>query len=166
MAISFAQSMQSIQRDHGRFSLAGTILALLAVLVWGAWFFLSPLPVYEYGVIVKSTRDGSVVTQFALSVGGQIHLGQEADLYFQSPQNDTSEKIRAFVTEISETKSGDQLLVTFYPEVDIDLARRMAEGESGEAEIEVERISPARLVLRVSGQFVETAPVSFMPKAQ
>ena len=111
MAISFAQSMQSIQRDHGRFSLAGTILALLAVLVWGAWFFLSPIPVYEYGVIVKSTRDG-------------------------------------------------------YPEVDIDLARRMAEGESGEAEIEVERISPARLVLRVSGQFVETAPVSFMPKAQ
>lgn len=169
MSIAFDQSLQSIQRDHGRLSLTGAMFAVSLLLVWIAWFFLAPIAIYEHGVILKSTRNGSIIAQFTPEVAQQLHLGQAASLNFYPAQDSASqdeaaqankETIKALITDISQATNSDQFQVTLYPEEDVDLDTRLAAGESGEVEVVAEKISPAILVFRVSGQFLETAPVS------
>lgn len=164
MSIPFTQSLQSLHTDHGRFSLGGIGLALVLLLLWGAWFFTPSLAVYTNGALARLTRSGDLVATFPSQAYAQLRPGQAALIYPAHRSNAPDRALPATVLEVEFNGKGDTVEVRLYPESTLDLDALFANGVTGHATIETETISPAVLLMRTTGQFVETPPVSLSPQ--
>lgn len=179
----FSQSLNSLNADKGRFSFTAILIALVILGAWLLWFFLAPIPVYETGKVVGTQRDGRLIAHFPARTLAQLrpgqigyiqhwdqHAGQSAD------QNEAryAGQQTATVSQVLATVREGQIEVILYPAYQeggighsvFDGAREtdaatdaLAEGNI-EITVAVDHISPAVLVLRSSGQFIEAAPVS------
>ena len=163
MSIPFSQSMQSLHGDHGRASLWGISLAITLLLLWGGWFFAPSLTVHTTGSLTGRTRSGDVIATFGPQESTQLRLGQAALIY---PTNTTSGVtiLPATILEVDLGDPGEAAKVRLYPESIVDVDTLFANGVSGEVKVETETISPAVLLLRATGQLVDTPPVSLSPQ--
>lgn len=163
MSIPFMQSLQSLRADHGRFALGGIGLALVLLLLWGGWFFTPSLAVYTNGNLIRLTRSGDLVATFPAQAYAQLRPGQAARIY-PAQSSATALTLPATVLEVELNGKGDAVEVRLYPESTLDLDALFANGVTGAATVETETISPAVLLMRTTGQFVETPPVSLSPQ--
>jgi hypothetical protein len=163
MSIPFSQSMQSLHADHGRTSLWGIGLAISLLLLWGVWFFTPSLTVHTTGSLIGRTRSGDVLATFGPQASSQLRPGQAALIY---PANTTSDvtTLPATILEVELGDPGEAAKVRLYPESIVDVDILFANGVSGEVTVETETISPAVLLLRATGQLVETPPVALSPQ--
>ncbi len=161
MSIAFAHSLRSLQADRNRFSLVALSLAGLLFLGWLAWFCFAQVTLYETGQIVQTSSDGVVVAQFPSAAQARLQLGQAVQLRLAGsvPGN----AIPATIADIAQQSSDGQLQVTIYADMDTPNAGALQNGLTGQASVAVEQLSPARLLLRATGQGVNTSPVSLEP---
>jgi hypothetical protein len=153
--------MRSLQADQGRSALLGMIAAIVLLCVWGIWFFLASIAVYDTGPIIQTTGDGSVVAKFPSQVAERIRTGQPALIRPQDALSDQLAAIPAVVTDIEYLSNADEAQVEFYvrfddPQLVNAVYQALASGLSGTVEVETERISPAVSLLRASDQFIDT----------
>ena len=168
MAIPFAQSMRSLHADRGTPSLAGLGIAIVLLAAWSVWFFWAPITRYETGTIVRTTRDGNVVAEFPAQALDAIAQGQTAYIRLHGALASQVGAIPALVASVigptSNTLNTDTFQVSLFVQWDAVSAAIPAPEFVGEVEVEVESVSPATLVARASGQFVDTPSVSFSPQ--
>jgi len=163
MSIPFTQSLHALYADQGRVSLGGIGLALLLLLLWAAWFVTPSLPVYTNGELLRLTRSGDLVAMFPAQAYDQLRPGQAARIY-PAHSSGSAVALPATVLEIDLNDRGDAVEVRFYPESTVDLDALFSNGVTGQATVETATISPAVLLMRTTGQFVETPPVSLSPQ--
>ena len=157
MSIPFTRSLRSLESDH--FQRALLLLLLIAVLlaIWAGWLLKARLPVYAVsdGVRVEKTTTApsiKIVAAFAPDVAlGRIQPGQTAYIRFNSVAWSQAGAVLATVTNVAFAEQTNQVQVDFSPLAPPSGQPALLPGLTGSAEIEVERVSPARLLLRAAG---------------
>ena len=172
MSIPFSRTTRSLHAGSFRRSLFGLIGAVVLLIMWAAWFFLVPITVYETGHIVSTTAEGIVIADFPIDASGRIQRGQSAVIRLEEVPNNQVRTLLATVVNVSNQPQEDKIQVELYLQPNAT-ARRVLGTVSqdfaslnltGQVEVEVEHVSPAMLVMRASGQFVETPTVSLSPQ--
>ena len=159
MSIAFSHSLRSLQADRNRFSLVVLFLIGLLFLGWLVWFFFVPVTVYETGQIVQTSSDGVVVAQFPLTAQDRLQPGQAVQLYLDGANQQAA--IPATVVDVTQQPTGNQIQAVIYADMDAPSVAALQDGLTGQARVAVEQLSPAALVIRSTGQGVDTPPVSF-----
>ena len=172
--------MRSLQADRGISSLVGLGLGVALLLLWVAWFFFAPITRYETGILIGLTKEGRVVAEFPAHTIEHIWQGQAAHIRLQPaevgreadgaeqrvllPPQKQMRSIPAIVANILGPTGSEHFQISFAIQGDA-LSRAAIEEEFvGTAELEVEIVSPAMLVARASGQFVDTPSLSLSPQ--
>ncbi|MEZ4619296.1 MAG: hypothetical protein R2867_27830 [Caldilineaceae bacterium] len=139
-----------------------SIIVTLLLIAWGIWFFGSNITLVETGQIIQSTTDGIVLAEFPVAVGSNIYRNQPAVIRFQSAEAEELAVIPAtvFATELKD----DLVTVMLYAEPDVTTIQLFDQGLTGQVDLETGQLSPAMLFGQVSGQFVETPPVTLNPQ--
>lgn len=166
MAIPFSRSMRSLGADNFRFALVGLIVAIVLFTAWTIWFFLAQITLYETGQVVEVTREGLVVADFSSEALGRIRQGQFALLRFDVTDDEDQEAgaIPAVVMRITSQAQKDRGQVELFPLPEAASRMPFRENLKGRVDVEVEHLSPATLVMRASGQLLDTPPVSISPR--
>ena len=161
MSIAFSRSMRSLQADSFRTALVALLVAMVFLIAWTAWFFLARITLYETSQAVSMTKRGMVVADFPPETLGRIQPGQPALLRFGGAARDQTGTIPAIVMNVIDQTPEGRVRVEL---VALGVVAPYQDGLPSQVEIEVEHISPATLVMRASGQFVDTPPVSLSPQ--
>jgi hypothetical protein len=143
--------MRSLNRDSFRPSLVGLIITILLLLAWSAWFFLAKVPLYETSREFQVRRDGSLAVTFSPQALARIRPDQAAVLRLAETAGQGAQTFSAIVmdTPATDSRTSQVELYAFSPEP-------LQPGVAGEVRVEVERVSPAMLVMRSAGKFVDT----------
>lgn len=159
MSMAFSHSLRSLQSDRNYVSLL--ILGLISLLFcgWLAWFLLASLPQYEQGEILQTSSDGVVLAQFPPTAQTRLQPGQSVQLYLAGTEQTSA--LPGTVAELQQPAQGKPLQVTIYADLDAPGAAALREGLSGRVLVKVEQLSPAAVLLRMTGQ--DTATPSVFP---
>ena len=148
MSIQFSRTLRSLRVDSFRASRVGLLLVLLLAVALLAWFFFAQVTLYEVSSDVKVNEDGQVIARFPSETADRIQAGQQATVRLQLEPNQQLVAYPAIVFNPPAESGEVELLLTEgeYPP---------ASGSSvkGQAEVEVEYISPLEMVLRAAGRY-------------
>jgi hypothetical protein len=161
VSIPFSRSMRSLNTDNYRPSLVGAVVGAVLLMAWVAWFFLARITIYETGQITSVTQAGQIVVDFPAEAHGRIQIGQSALLRFDGAVGDQLGAVPAVVYEVHTQGQDDPVQAELFA---LSSAVALYDDLAGQAEIEIERPSPADLVLRASGQLIDTPPISLSPQ--
>lgn len=155
---AFSRTTRSLDADHfGRVLLALSAGALL-LLGWTAWLLLARVSVYERAATLQvGPRQGDAPPRFAAvalfppAALGRIRPGQPAIVRLDGFPWTQYGSLSATVAAVDDARSG-QLRVDLLIQDDPGSAIPLQPGLRGAVEIEVERVTPATLLLRTTGQ--------------
>jgi hypothetical protein len=161
MSIAFSRSTSALQADSHRIALVSLVVAIPLILIWIGWFLLATIAVRETSSQLLPGRPGEVNAIFAADSGASVYQGQDALLRL-SDEFGQERVIPAIVSRVTPAENG-QLTVQIAPQPEFIENEPLPDTPRGQAEIEIERITPAVLVLRAAGQLVDTPAVSLSP---
>ncbi|MGB0385698.1 MAG: hypothetical protein ACPGWR_12835 [Ardenticatenaceae bacterium] len=139
---SYPNTIRSLNGNRTRSWLLVLIFALCLLVAWWLWFFLAQITFTEVSQNVRVVSGNIIVADFDEKALSKIRLGQAAFVYVDDEVG-LPDTIPAVVADI-EREEGE---VQFIVEVEAISEEEL----SGQVEVEVEHLSPARLVLRASG---------------
>ncbi|MCB0209093.1 MAG: hypothetical protein KDJ52_07180 [Anaerolineae bacterium] len=159
MALSFSRSLRSLQHDRFGPTVAALVVTSLLLLAWSGWFFLAQITLYETSREFSVQHDGSLLVNFPAEALARLRPGQAATLRLTNGASPEGQSFPAQVMDIplSDNPTGPVELFVFSPEP-------LQPGQSGQVQVEVEQISPAMLVLRSAGQFVDDPKLTVSPQ--
>jgi hypothetical protein len=189
MANPFSRTIRSLHTDSFYVSIAGLLVALTLAGFWGHWFFTATITLYETSqqvyvtkteVItsefpqdvpdgiqrIRNVRRRVIVAMFAPEALGSIRPNQAAFLHLKGKLGKQIGDIPAIVTNVSHFPGVVEGQVELLAMIDAGAPNPFEEGGGGEVKIEVEYITPAKLVMRASGLFVEAPPASYSPQEE
>lgn len=156
--------MRSLQADDFRLSLLGILIAVILLLAWAGWFFLARITFYETGQIVRVNRDGTIVADFGPGALGRLQRGQPAQLTFDNVSGDLAQTSPSIVIGVANQSQENRVQAELYILGDAIALAYLYDDLTGQVEVEVERISPATLVLRAAGLSTDSPAVSHSPQ--
>lgn len=168
MSSPFSRTMRSLHADSFRPMLVGLIGASILIAIWCIWFFFAQVTLYEHSLVARVTKGEIIVAEFSAEALNRIQQGQPARLNIDGAMGQQVGSISAIVTDIikpstSEQKETGEVKLFSFAEASSPI--RFEEELTGQVEIEVEHISPAKLVMRASGLFVDTPKISLSPQS-
>lgn len=132
--------------------------------MWLLWFFFATITLFETGKIDEISPVGVVRSQFSAEAAERVRVGQPA---WVNLDDDALGLISAIVIHRHKLANGmveveAQILDEsfFAAEMIPPTSDEDEKVLSGQFQIEVEQISPARLLLRSSGQFADAPSVA------
>ncbi|MBV7329449.1 hypothetical protein KFU94_14600 [Chloroflexi bacterium TSY] len=146
MTVQFSHSVRSIQADNLRPILIGTAFFVVLMFGWALWFFLAAIPNYENSTSATYRQDGYVMADFSSTAFGRLQRGQSAQ-FTPLATDSTKVVIPMIITDVYPETTQAQLVLR----VEDDNVFPIQPGITGEVKVVVERISPARVVLRSAG---------------
>lgn len=150
MATPFSRTTRSLHADSYRASVVALLLAVLVFGAWAGWFFLARISLYEVSQSVRSTKPETIVSDFPMETQERIWEGQSASLQLDDPRNSGVQRsVPAIVMHVTPNAQKGQLEVELALLELVDLPSNSQ--VKGRVDIEVDRVSPATLVLRASG---------------
>jgi hypothetical protein len=186
MASPFSQTMESRRTDFFYTGIAVMVIAVILALLWGDWFFNSPILTYEISKTVHITNRELIREQFIEASGGPVYTqafrkrlviaefepgvleriepGQAAYVHIKD-QEDHTVKVPATVIEVSNPTNGKKGQVTLEAEVPENLPNPFEKGSGEQVRIEAENLTPAKLAFQASGLGVDTPPVTLSPRS-
>ncbi len=160
MSLTFSRSTRSLGIDSFRASRFGLLLAIGLMVAFLAWFFLARVTLYEVSSTMRLLEDGMLQVTFAQEALGRLRQGQPAMVRLYPGPDQPVISLPAMVYEIP-TEGED---VKFYL-MTSELSPGGLQGKlNGQVEVEVEHLSPAELVLRTSGKYLNRSPVPVSPQ--
>jgi hypothetical protein len=160
MSLSFSRSLRSLQRDSFSPALAALIVTTLLLIAWSAWFFLAKVTLlYETSREFSVQRDGSLLVNFSPEALARLRPGQAATLRLVNGTPPEGQTFPAVVmdTPMANNPTGQVEVYVYSPEP-------LQPNQVGQVQVEVEYISPAMLVLRSTGQFVDDPKLTLSPQ--
>ena len=141
--IAFSRTVRALERDSFRISNFFLVLAFGLLSAWVWWFFAGSVPQYETAREVR-IEPNRFVAAFPARALDHVRPGQTAVVRVGG------QAIPAKVSAIAVQAVGGQASVILLPET--EALPPDARGQSAEAAVEVERVTPAQLVLRAIGR--------------
>lgn len=151
MATPFSRSMRSLNTDGFTASLVGLAVMVIFLLLWGGWFFLVRIPLYESSQSAQLTGPQIVTAVFPAEALGDLQRGQPANFYPTGQVWEQYGAIPAVVTSVAKDGQGDQVRVQLALQPEEDLPVPLAKDVKGRVEIEVDRVTPASMTLSSGG---------------
>jgi len=145
VSIAFSRSLRSLESDQYRFSLVWLIIAIVLLGSWSIWFFTAKIGVYETTRTFEVSRDGYLKATFSEKSLKKILPGQKAT--FKPDGTPARPSIKGEVMNIPQTSNRQDGQVEIY----LNTSENIKNGITGEIQVEVEKITPAGLVLRSTG---------------
>jgi hypothetical protein len=156
VSIQFSRSMRSLSLDSYRLSQIAMILATILMLALILWFLLAQVTLYESSSSVTLTEDGRVIAVFRSESMRRIEAGQEGFLRLNTRADQPVVSYPAIVISTDPQKNEAEFFV--YPG---ENAPEFQPGKlDGRIDIVAETITPARLVLRATGKYLDRQPAS------
>ncbi len=150
MSIAFSRSMRSLNADSFRPSFISLAMAIILLVAWLAWFFLGRVGFYETSQNIEATQEGTVVAYFPLDAQERIFPGQVAYLRFDGAGGET-DVIPVTVFDIIAQPDQLRVQVELIPLADPTMPIVVPTEATSQVEIEIDRVSPATLVLQTAG---------------
>lgn len=159
MSLSFSRSLRSLQQDRFGPATAALVVTSLLLVSWCAWFFLAKITLYETSQEFSVQRDGSILVTFPPEALARLRPGQAATFRPANGITSAEETFRALVmdTPADTTRAGQVELYVFSPQP-------LQPGQAGQFQVEIDHVSPAVLVLRSAGQFVDDPKLTLSPQ--
>ena len=130
----------------------GIVVAMGLAGVWLAWFFLARVTLYEQAPTASIRADGVVLADFSAEAAGHIQVGQPAQVTVaQTGGGEVA--VPTVVMDMTTRRDSDGVRVELYALGDTFPENPLHDGQQGRVKVEVERVSPAALVLQAAGQF-------------
>jgi hypothetical protein len=160
LSLQFSRSLRSLRVDSFRAARIGMILAALNMLALVLWFFLAKVTLYETSDQLSLGKDGRVNVEFSSEAMGRIRIGQSAILHINSSSDQPEQNLPAMV--VNAERGGNQVqLLIMVPGLSSQI---QGDKISGQAQVEVEYVTPAELVLRTSGKYLGGGQVPASPQ--
>jgi hypothetical protein len=150
VSIQFSRSMRSLQVDSYRASLVGILLASVILLALVVWFFTASITLYESTNSVSLMEDGRLMARFPNEAMARLRQGQPGVLRVSVGSDQSVIPLPIMVFTIQPGSSEVEIIVTGneIPE------NVLTEGFKGQVQVEAEHITPATLVSRAMGKFL------------
>ena len=161
MSIQFSRSMRSLRLDSFRVARIGLVLAIINMVVLIIWFFSAKVTLYETSSSIQVTSEGHLLATFPAEAQARIHPGQPAILRINAGTGQPPITLPLFVFDMQQEDGQVDLLIldpSFSP-------TSLSENPNGRVEVEVEYVSPAELVLRASGKYLNQNQVPVSPQS-
>jgi hypothetical protein len=156
VSIQFSRSMRSLSLDSYRASQIAMILATILMLALILWFLLAKVTIYESSSSVSLTEDGRVVGVFRPESMRRIQPGQKGYLRLNTRADQPVASYPAVVVSISQDTNEVEFFV--YPGENL---QDFQPGKlDGRINVAAETITPARLVLRATGKYLDQSPLN------
>ncbi len=157
----FVRSMRSLETDHFHRAIVMLLIVVALLLAWASWMVLAQVPLYaatQAAHLVVSHADAAqfnIVASFEPAVAlGRIYPGQAAvmrlDGFPWSQYGTIPATVRHVATEVIDGSVQVELTIIANARSPVPLQL----GLPGAVEIELERISPALLLLRAAGTLI------------
>jgi hypothetical protein len=162
VSLQFSRSLRSLKIDSFRATRVALILAIINMIVLLAWFFLGEITLYEISSELSSKDDGSVEAVFPEEAVARLYPGQPAVLRINAGPDQPVVTVPALLVGVDD-RSGTAQFLLMSDDFPLSVLRG---GLSGKAEIqvEVEYVTPAALVLRASGKYLNGAQIPVSPQ--
>ncbi len=141
--IAFGRTVRALEHDSFRVSKLILSLALALLAGWMWWFFEATVPQYETAGDVR-IEPNRIVATFPVRALERVRPGETGIVRV------AGQTIPARVSAVAVQAVGGQVSAILLPETE-SLPPGVS-GQTGEADVEVERITPANLVLRSIGR--------------
>lgn len=156
MSLTFSRSIRSLRIDSFRASRLGLLLAVGLMAALLAWFFLARVTLYEVSNTVQVMENGMLQVAFSTEARNRLRMGQEAVVRINPGADQSAITLPAMVYDIPSDGSDAQLYL-----LTNDLPPGGLQGKlNGQVEVAVERLTPAELLLRTSGKYLNRSPAS------
>ena len=154
MSIQFSRSMRSLNLDSYRTSRIAMILATLLMLALILWFLLAEVTLYESSSTVNLTEDGRVIAVFQPESLRRIQPGQNGFLRLNTrPDQPLASYPAVVVATNTETNEAEFFVYTGENPPELTTGKL-----DGRLDVIAETITPARLVLRSTGKYLDQSP--------
>lgn len=154
MSTPFSRSIRSLHSDSFRTSTVVLAIFIFFLVIWLVWFLLTSITVYERSVSARITDETSAVATFPPAVLGRISVGQPAQLRIDGFPWSQYGVVAASVTQVRLESDTGRVRIEFSVRPESAPSIPLQAGMTGTAEVAVERVSPATLVLRAAGKRV------------
>lgn len=166
MAAPFAQTIRSLEADQGFGARIAVAIFGLLLVAWLAWLFGASFAARLTSDTDQIQLSDTVTVSFSGEGIDKLQPGQPALLILDAPP--LAERLLLPAQVVAVTPSNGKALVDIQPdysrleaqdEVSPEILAAFAQPTPGRVRVEVERVSPAILVLRAAGLTVTTEPV-------
>jgi hypothetical protein len=152
--------MRSLGLDSFRATRIGLIVAIIIMLALLVWFFLAKVTLYEVSSTLEWNADGKLMVNFTKEARARLRPGMPAIVRLPQGSNQPAMTISAVVFDLP--RDSDQVEILVLPgELPIDTQPGKL---TGQVDVEVEYVTPAELVLRTSGKFLNRSQLPVSPQ--
>ena len=160
MSIQFSRSMRALRLDSFRATRIGLAFAIVIMLALIAWFFLAKVTLYEVGTTLEMNSDGKLLVTFPKEARSRLRPGMPAILRLSQGADQPTLTLPAVVWDLPP--DGEQVEILILSDA---LPPDAQKGKlAGQLDVEVEYITPAALVLRTSGKFLNRSQLPVSPQ--
>ena len=151
MAVPFPRSSRALSADSFRYTLMGLAVAGVLLIGWCVWFFGATVTFMESSSEVQLGEGETLVALFPKDKLSRIARDQHARFFPDNSIIGQAGGIPVVVAEVNRLTQTEKGRVIFLIMADRQLAALLPDELSGRIDVEVERVSPAQLVMRSSG---------------
>lgn len=146
--------MRSLQLDSFRATRIGLALAGLMMLFLIGWFFLAKVSLYEVSSNLVWSQERMLSATFPKEALARLRQGQPATLRLNLGADQPGLALPAYLYRMPQ---GDGAVLFYITGSDLPV-NLPKDKLTGVLEVQVERITPAELVLRTSGKYLTYGP--------
>jgi hypothetical protein len=152
--------MRSLQLDSFRASRLGLAFALALMLGLIVWFFRAKVTLYEISTSLEVGPEGKLLAAFPKEALSRLRPGMPAILRLSQGADQPPITLPAVVFNLP--REGEQVeVVVFSGALPLDASGSRL---TGQVEVEVDYVTPAELVLRASGKYLNRSQVPVSPQ--
>jgi len=152
--------MRSLKVDSYRASLVGILLASAVMLALVVWFFSARITLFEVSNSISMTEDGRLMARFPSESMARLRQGQPAVLRVTVGSDQSVVPLPAMVFTI-QSGSNDVEIIPTTTEIPENL---LAPGFKGQVQVEAEYVTPAVLVMRAMGKYLNQPQIPVSPQ--
>jgi hypothetical protein len=161
VSIQFSRSMRALRLDSFRATRIGLVFAIFIMLALIVWFFLAKVTLYEVSNSLELNPEGKILATFPKEARARLRPGMPAIVRLSQGADQPALTLPAVVWDLP--REGEQVAIMVLSD-GLPLDAQQAE-LSGQVDVEVEYITPAELVLRTSGKFLNRSQVPVSPQS-
>ena len=159
MSLQFSRSMRSLKPESFRAARIGLILGSLNMLFVLGWFFLARVTLYEVSTQAQVNKDGLVKAVFSEEAVKRIKPGQAAIVRVSNGADQSPAAVSAIVVDAQANGRIELLIQSRDFFVYYDPAMKPEK-----VEVETEYITPANLVMRATGRYINQGQMPVSPQ--
>jgi hypothetical protein len=162
MAVPFPRATRALNADRFRYTLISLAVAGILLICWCFWFFGATIKFTESSEDVWLGDGEVLVAAFPNEKLKHISRGQSARFYPKDSIISQRDGLQAVVAEINHPENAKGQ-VSFIVIADRETTALLPDDLNGRVEVEIERLSPAQLVMRSTGLAADSATTNLSP---